>query len=89
MTTTRCVAFLFCCAIGWIAERVITLLQAIHLDPDDDILYQNRATQLWIMGRLEEALKDFQTMVKLNPDCDEEAKSALDKVREELQANTG
>ena len=29
--------------------------EAIRLDPGDDILYQNRGTQLWIMGRLEEA----------------------------------
>lgn len=29
--------------------------EAIRLDPEDDILYQNRGTQLWIMGRLEEA----------------------------------
>ena len=37
--------------------------EAIRLDPHDDVLYQNRGTQLWIMGRLEEAERDFQQMV--------------------------
>ena len=37
--------------------------EAIRLDPEDDVLYQNRGTQLWIMGRLEEAERDFQQMV--------------------------
>jgi hypothetical protein len=39
------------------------------------------------MGQLQEAEADFQRMVDLNPNCDEEARAALEKVREELRAN--
>ena len=46
----RCYSFL-----GKNEEALQDYDEAIRLDPDDDILYQNRGTQLWIMGRLEEA----------------------------------
>ena len=46
----RCFSFL-----GKNDEALQDYDEAIRLDPDDDILYQNRGTQLWIMGRLEEA----------------------------------
>ena len=32
----------------------------------------------------DDAQRDFQNMVDINPDCDQEAKEALAKVREEL-----
>ena len=46
----RCYSFL-----GKNDEALRDYDEAIRLDPEDDILYQNRGTQLWIMGRLEEA----------------------------------
>ena len=46
----RCYSFL-----GKNEEALQDYDEAIRLDPEDDILYQNRGTQLWIMGRLEEA----------------------------------
>jgi hypothetical protein len=35
---------------------------------------------------VQEAEADFVKMMELNPDCDAEAKDALDRVREELAA---
>ena len=42
----RCYSFL-----GQNEEALQDYDEAIRLDPDDDILYQNRGTQLWIMVR--------------------------------------